>query len=88
MTILEKRIETIRLLQNLKRGDEKPGSIILRSLRLADAVHQKEGSVVALSYAIKCRYPNDLAFANSGFTLGVARCVVDFLNDALEKEIA
>lgn len=32
MTKTEKRIETLKLLQKLKQGDEKPGDTILRAL--------------------------------------------------------
>jgi hypothetical protein len=69
-----KQIETLKLLQRLKQGDEKPGSIILRALHIAA---DREAAVIRGINALTARYPHDLAFANAGFTLGVVRTIVD-----------
>lgn len=37
MTVLEKRIEMLRLLQACKEPCEKPGQVVLRALRLLEA---------------------------------------------------
>jgi hypothetical protein len=39
-------------------------------------ISKEEAIQVGLN-ALTARYPNDLAFANAGFTLGVVDCIVD-----------
>lgn len=40
-------------------------------------LHDREAATVRGLNALKTKYPTDLCFANTGFTLGVIRCVID-----------
>ena len=77
MSHTAERIETIKLWQSLGGADEAPGEITLRALRLADRLKDREAVCLRGLNALKHRYPNDLAFSNAGFTLGVVRAIVD-----------
>ena len=77
MSHTKERVEHVQLLQRLNRGNEKPGTTILRALRLANLLNDKEAVITAGINALKMKYPHDLAFAKAGFTIGVVETVVD-----------
>jgi hypothetical protein len=77
------RIEMVRLLQKLKHGDEKPGATTLRAMKLAERMSDGEAMALAGLNALKAAYPNDLAFANTGFTLGVVQTIITSVIEGL-----
>jgi len=83
----KERIEYIDLLKKCKIGDETIGAITLRALRLLAAVRNRDNDTLLMDglNGLKASYPNDLAFANAGFTLGVVRAVLAGALGPIEK---
>jgi hypothetical protein len=80
-----KRIEMIELLQKLKRDDEAPGMTKLRAMRTAVRLADMDRAVLIGLNAIAAKYPRELAFANTGFTMGVVRTIIDALLTEVES---
>ena len=72
---LSRKIET-----HLRLDEGSPGFLLNRAdfERIVCALRpDREAMALAGLNELKRRYPQDLAFANSGFTLGVVRAVLD-----------
>lgn len=66
---------------HLALDDGSPGFLLNQAdfKRILVALRRNDREKMALAglNSLKRRYPQDLAFANAGFTLGVVRAVVD-----------
>ena len=78
------RIEHVKLLQELKRGDETPGQTTLRVFRAMLAISDKERLANSLTCQLAIHFRAEVCFANANVATRVANCIAETIKEAIE----